>query len=72
MATKKYVRYRDCNMGEQVICQGACTVTLESKTGRKARLKFESDSPIQFIKPQAHMCHDSLEGDNHDTNRLRR
>ena len=73
MAEHKYVRYRDCRVGETIVCDGQCTITIEEKSGRKPRLKIESASPIHFYT-EAHMCRENSlkEGENHGTNYLRR
>lgn len=60
---------RDCAVGDTIICDGPCSVTILEKTGRKARLLIESDAPIHF-STKAQECHESL-GDDHGTNRLR-
>lgn len=60
----------DCEMGESFTCEGHATITVVQKSGRKARVTIESDSPIHFSKNKmAQECRDSLiEGDTHGTN----
>lgn len=58
----------ECEAGESFTCEGSAKITFVNKSGRKARMIIESDSPIHFKKPMAQECHDSLENVNHGDN----
>jgi hypothetical protein len=43
----------DLDVGETVDCDGGrVMVSLEAKSGRKARLKFEADATISIVPPR--------------------
>jgi len=56
------IRYRDCSIGDVIEVTGACTIVVESKSGRAPRLKVitDQDSTVSFLTgEQAHTCCDT-------------
>ena len=58
----KKIRYRDCSIGDVIEVTGACTITVENKSGRSPRIKITTslDSEVSFLTgEQAHTCCDT-------------
>ena len=58
----KIVRYRDCSIGDVINVTGACTITIENKSGRAPRVKIETDqdNEVSFSTGErAHTCCDT-------------
>lgn len=64
--------HRDVSVGESFQVDGSCKITIEHKSGARARLLIETDSKISFAT-KAHECRDLpyKDGKSHGTNDCR-
>ena len=61
MSNKSGTLFRTLKVGDQIVCDGACTIDILERSGRSTRVKITSEHEVTFI--QAQECHDqSLKG----------